>query len=149
MFSNDLFTFQDMKFPFSSSAVTLDLEAFLAQFHHTVRTLSPETTDIGKILKEHPPVAWLLTSPALGVTLDWQVQEKLVKFLETQSASESNMERVSLVSSNSSNDCVSIQWYNLLVVMDECRYLEKDVPLVEVYELCASGEIKLVNFDLN
>ena len=138
-----------MKFPFSSSAVALDLGAFLAQFHHTVRTLSPEATNIGKNLKEHSPVAWLLTSPALGVTLDWQVQEKLVKFLETQTSNKSSMERVSSASSNLSNDCVSTGCYNLLVVMDEYRYLEKDVPQVEVYKLCASGEIKLVNFDLN
>lgn len=149
MFSNELFTFQDMKLPFSSSAFGLDLGAFLAEFHHTVRALSPEATDIGKILKEYSPAAWLLTSPALGVTLDWQVQEKLVKFLETQSTNKSNMKRVSSVSSNLSNDSVSTHWYNFLVVMDEYRYLEKDVPLVEVYELCTSGEIKLVNFDLN
>ncbi len=135
-----------MKFPFSSSSVALDLEAFLSQFHHTMTAVSPPTDDSGKILKEHCPVAWLLTSPALGVTLDWQVQEKLLKLLGTLSSDEFSVEQES---SASNNDCVSTQWYNLLVIIDEYRFVEKDIPIVEVYKLGTSGEIKLVNFDLN
>ncbi|KAJ7359995.1 hypothetical protein OS493_019082 [Desmophyllum pertusum] len=39
--------------------------------------------------------------------------------------------------------------YNLLEVVDEYRFVEKDISLVEVYELCPREEIKLVNFELN
>jgi len=66
---------QDIKSPFSSSVVGLDLDALLAQFHHISRALTPQTANGCNLLKEHSAVAWLLTS-ALGVTLDWQVQEK-------------------------------------------------------------------------
>ena len=126
--------------------MSLDLEVFLTQFHHTMRAQSPQTVDSRNILKEHSPVAWLLTSPVLGVTLDWQVQEKLLNFLETLHTDEVSVEQESSVSNT---DFISTQWYNLLVVIDEYRYVEKDIPLVEVYKLGTSGEIKLVNFDLN
>jgi len=57
------------------SIVGLDLDAFLAQFHHISRALTPQTANGCNLLKERSDVAWLLTS-ALGVTLDWQVQGK-------------------------------------------------------------------------
>ena len=60
----------------------MDLDAFLTQFHHISSALTPQTSCGGNLLKEHSAVAWLLTSPALGVTLDWQVQEKLLNLLE-------------------------------------------------------------------
>ncbi|KAJ7330587.1 hypothetical protein OS493_022201 [Desmophyllum pertusum] len=119
---------------------------FLTHLHHILIALSPQTADSGKVLKEHSPVAWLLTSPALGVTLDWQVQEKLLKFVQTLSTDKVNKE---LDPTMSNKDCFSTQWYNLLVVVDEYRFVEKDIPLVEVYELCPNEEIKLVNFELN
>jgi hypothetical protein len=124
----------------------LDLDAFLTQFHNTARALIPQTTNVGNLLKEHSAVAWLLTSPALGVTLDWQVQEKLHKFVEILSTGEHSVQQQSTVSNN---DCFSTQWYNLLVIIDEYRFVEKDIPLVEVYELCTSRDINLVNFVLN
>ena len=130
----------------ASAAVDLDLEAFLAHLHHILIALSPQTVDSGKVLNEHSPVAWLLTSPALGVTLDWQVQEKLLNCVQTLSTDKVNKE---LEPTISNKDCFSTQWYNLLVVVDEYRFVEKDIPLVEVYELCPNEEIKLVNFELN
>ena len=61
----------------------MDLDAFLSHFHHISRALTPQAVTYGgNRLKEHCAVAWLLTSPALGVTLDWQVQEKLLNLLE-------------------------------------------------------------------
>ena len=41
------------------------------------------------------------------------------------------------------------QWYDILVVLDEYRCVEEGVPLIEVYELCGDGLVKLVNFDIN
>ena len=76
------FLFQDIKSPFSSSLVGLDLDVFLTHFHHISRALTPQAVTYGgNRLKEHCAVAWLLTSPALGVTLDWQVQETLLNLL--------------------------------------------------------------------
>ena len=108
--------------------------------------MTPETANGGNSLKEHSAVAWLLTSPALGVTLDWQVLEKLNKVVEILSTGEHNKQQQSTASNNA---CFSTQWYNLLVIIDEYRLVEKDLPLVEVYELCTSRDINLVNFDLN
>ena len=140
------FFLQDTKCPFSSSAVGLDLDAFLTQFHHITRALTPQPANGGNLLKEHSAVAWLLTSPALGVTLDWQVRERLHKFVEILSTGEQCVQQQSTISYD---DCLLTQWYNLLVVIDEYRFVEKDIPLVEVYELCTSRDINLVNFDLN
>ena len=99
------------------------------------------------MLKGHSPVAWLLTSPALGVTLDWQVQEEVLKYAQKMSSSKPNIEQQA--SKASKTDCHSTQWYNILVVVDEYRCVEKDIPLVEVYELYTNGVVNLVNFDLN
>ena len=140
------FLFQDIKSPFSPSLVGLDLDAFLTHFHHISRALTPQTANGGDCLKQHSAVAWLLTSPALGVTLDWQVQEKFHKFIEILSTDEHSAQRQSTVSNS---DCFSTQWFNLLVIIDEYRFVEKDIPLVEVYELNTSGDTNLVNFDLN
>ena len=125
----------------------MDLDAFLTHFHHISRALTPQAVTYGgNRLKEHCAVAWLLTSPALGVTLDWQVQEKVHKFFEILSTGEHSAQQQYTVSNN---DCFSTQWFNLLVVIDEYRFVEKDIPLVEVYELSTSGDINLINFDLN
>ena len=140
------FVFQEIKSPFSSSLVDLDLDAFLTHFHHKSRALTPQTAIGGNHLKEHSAVAWLLTSPALGATLDWQVQEKFHKFVEILSTGEHRAQQQSTVSNN---DYFSTQWFNLLVIIDEFRFVEKDIPLVEVYELCTSRDINLVNFDVN
>ena len=107
--------------------------------------MTPETANGGNSLKEHSAVAWLLTSPALGVTLDWQVQEKLSKVVEILSTGEHSAHQRSTVSNNA---CFSSQWYNLLVIIDEYRCVEKDIPLVEVYKFCSNRDINLVNFDL-
>ena len=110
--------------------------------------MTPHTANGGNLLKEDCAVAWLLTSPALGVKLDWQVQEKLHKVVEILSTGEHSVQHQSTVSNN---DCFSTQWYNLLLITDEYRFVEKDIPLVEVYELCTSTsrDINLVNFDFN
>ena len=140
------FLFQDIKSPFSSSLVGLDLNAFLTHLHHISRALTPQTANDGDYLEEHSAVAWLLTSPALGVTLDWQVQEKVHKFIERLSTGEHSAQQQFTISNS---DCFSTHWLNLLVIIDEYRFVEKDIPLVEVYELSTSGDINLVNFDLN
>ena len=132
-----------MKSPLSSSAVSLD--QFLAHFQQIVR-MSSHTADNGNVSKEHSPVAWLLTSPALGATLDWQVQEKVLKFIQTLSVDEFAEEQASNISNK---EFLSTQWYNLLVVVDEYHYCEKNIPLVEVFAFCTSGGINVVNFDLN
>ena len=125
----------------------MDLDAFLTHFLHISRALAPQAASGGNRIKEHSAVAWLLTSPALGVTLDWQVQEKFHKFLEILSTGEHSAQQQQSTVSN--NDCLSTQWFNLLVITDEYRFVEKDIPLVEVYELCTNTDINLVNFDLN
>jgi len=140
-----MFFFQDIKSPFSSSLIGLELDAFLSHVHNINRALTPQTANSGNQLKEHSAVAWLLTSPALGVTLDWQVQEKFHKFVEKLSSGQHSAQQQSSVSNSS---CFSTQWFNLLVITDEYRFAEKDIPLVEVYELCTNTDINLVNFDL-
>ena len=108
--------------------------------------MTPQTANDGDYLEEHSAVAWLLTSPALGVTLDWQVQEKVHKFIERLSTGEHSAQQQFTISNS---DCFSTHWFNLLVIIDEYRFVEKDIPLVEVYELSTSGDINLVSFDLN
>ena len=76
-----MLSFSGYQVTFSSSLVRLDLDAFLTQFHHLSSALTPQTSSGGNLLKEHFAVACLLTS-ALGVTLDWQVQEKLLNLLK-------------------------------------------------------------------
>lgn len=87
-------------------------------------------------------MAWLLTSPALGVTLDWQVEEhfhRLTQEWNFQEKEEGQRGR---------NTRFLSQWQSVLVVVDEYRQLETGIPQIEVYKLCSSGIIKLVNFDL-
>lgn len=136
---------KDEKYPLSSREVSLDLDKFLAHFQQKLRSLSHHV-DNDNVLKEHSPVAWLLISPALGVTLDWQVQEKVLEFIETLSSEEFSEEQASDIYNKG---CFSIQWYNLLVVVDEYRCCEKNIPLIEVFEFGANGDVNVVNFDLS
>lgn len=79
--------------------------------------------------------------------LDWQVQEKVLKWLEEMSCKKASVdEQLSVISRA---DQCSKQWYNVLVIVDEYRCVEKDIPLLEVYELCANGVVNVVNFDVN
>ena len=124
--------------------MSLDLKEFIVHFQQKLR-MSSHSVDNDNVLKEHSPVAWLLISPALGATLDWQVQEKVLEFIETLSSEEFADKQAS----DSYNEgCFSSQWYNLLVVVDQYRCCEKNIPLIEVFEFCRNGEINVVNFDL-
>ena len=107
--------------------------------------MSSHSVDNGNVLKEHSPVAWLMISPALGATLDWQVQEKVLESIETLSSEEFAEEQAS---DSYDEGCFSSQWYNLLVVVDQYRCCEKDIPLIEVFGFCRKCEINVVNFDL-
>ena len=88
------------------------------------------------------PVAWLLTSPALGITLDWQVEEHFRRLMQEWNFQEKEEDE------RGRNTTFPSQWQSVLVVVDEYRQLEKGIPQIEVYKLCSSGIIKLVNFDL-
>lgn len=79
--------------------------------------------------------------------LDWQVQEKVLKWLEEMSCKKASVDEQLCVTSRA--DQCSKQWYNVLVIVDEYRCVEKDIPLLEVYELCANGVVNVVNFDVN
>ena len=59
--------------------------------------MSSHSVDNDNVLKEHFPVSWLLISPALGVTLDWQVQEKVLEFIESLSSEEFVEEQASAI----------------------------------------------------
>jgi len=137
-----------MKEPLPPSVnLSLDLSAFLNHCHHILGAPSQQTSKGGTVLKEHSPVAWLLTSPALGVMLDWQVEENVLKYVQGVSGHNSFDEQQ--VSETSNTDYSSTHWFNILVVVDKYRCVEKDIPLIEVYQLCANGKVNLVNFDLN
>lgn len=110
----------------------MHLSAFLDQRHQISQTSLTTTV----------PVAWLLTSPALGVTLDWQVEEHFHSLMQEWNFQEKEEDQ------RARNTRFLSQWQSVLVVVDEYRQLEKDIPLIEVYKLYSSGLIKLVNFDL-
>ena len=116
--------------------LSVDLCGFLC--HHIPRASS---------IKERYPVAWLLTSPTLGLTLDWQVQEKVLKFVKEMSCGKSNVEEHAL--KGSKTDQCSKHWSNILVVVDEYRCAGKGIPQIEVYQFCVDGIVNLVNFDIN
>ena len=124
--------------------MSLDLKEFIVHFQQEL-TMSSHSVDNDNVLKEHSPVAWLLISPALGATLDWQVQEKVLEVIETLSSEEFADKQAS---DSYNKGCLSSQWYNLLVVVDQYRCCEKNIPLIEVFEFCRNGEINVVNFDL-
>ena len=101
--------------------MSLDLKEFIVHFQQKLR-MSSHNVDNDNVLKEHSPVAWLMISPALGVTLDWQVQEKVLESIETLSSEEFAEEQAS----DSYNEGrFSSQWYNLLIVVDQYRCREK------------------------
>lgn len=125
--------------------LSVDLCGFLC--HHIPRASSLLTTKDTTSLKEHYPVAWLLTSPALGLTLDWQVQEKALKCVKEMSCGKSNVEEHAI--RESKTDQCSKHWYNILVVVDEYRCAGKGIPQIEVYQFCAHRIVNLVNFDIN
>lgn len=87
-------------------------------------------------------MAWLLTSPALGVTLDWQVEEHFLRLMQEWNFQEKEEDQ------RARSTTFLSQWQSVLVVVDEYRQFEKNIPQIEVYKLCSSGIIKLVNFDL-
>ena len=87
--------------------MSLDLKEFIVHFQQKLR-MSSHTVDNDNVLKEHSPVAWLLISPALGATLDWQVQEKVLEFIETLSSEEFADKQAS---DSYSKGCLSSQWY--------------------------------------
>ena len=122
-----------------------DLSGFLC--YHIPRASSLLTTKDTTSLKEHYPVAWLLTSPALGPTLDWQVQEKVLKCVKEISCGKSNVEEHAI--RESKTDQRSKCWYKILVVVDEYRCAGKGIPQIEVYQFSADGIVNLVNFDIN
>lgn len=113
----------------------MHLSAFLDQHYQISQTSLTTTTSTG-------PVAWLLTSPALGVTLDWQVEEHFHRLMQEWNFQEKEEDQ------RGRNTRFLSQWQSVLVVVDEYRQLEKGIPQIEVYRLCLSGIIKLVNFDL-
>ena len=120
----------------------MHLSAFLDQRHQITQTSLTTTASTGRVLKEHRPVAWLLTSPALGITLDWQVEEHFHRLMQECNFQEKEEDQ------RGRNTRFLSQWQSVLVVVDEYRQLEKGIPQIEVYKLCLSGIIKLVNFDL-
>ena len=120
----------------------MHLSAFLDQHYQISQTSLTTTASTGRVLKEHPPVAWLLTSPALGVTLDWQVEEHFHRLTQEWNFQEKEEDQ------RARNTRFLSQWQSVIVVVDEYRQLEKDIPQMEVYKLCSRGIIKLVNFDL-
>ena len=113
----------------------MHLSAFLDQHYQISQTSLTTTASTG-------PVAWLLTSPALGVTLDWQVEEHFHRLMQEWNFQEKEEDQ------RGRNTRFLSQWQSVLVVVDEYRQLEKGIPQIEVYKLCLSGIIKLVNFDL-
>lgn len=113
----------------------MHLSTFLDQHYQISQTSLTTTASTG-------PVAWLLTSPALGVTLDWQVEEYFHRLMQEWNFQEKEEDQ------RGRNTMFPSQWQSVLVVVDEYRQLEKDIPQIEVYKLCSSGIIKLVNFDL-
>lgn len=113
----------------------MHLSAFLDQHYQISQTSLTTTASTG-------PVAWLLTSPALGVTLDWQVEEHFHRLMQEWNFQEKEEDQ------RGRNTRFLSQWQSVLVVVDEYRQLEKGIPQIEVYRLCLSGIIKLVNFDL-
>ena len=113
----------------------MHLSAFLDQHYQISQTSLTTTASTG-------PVAWLLTSPALGVTLDWQVEEHFHRLMQEWNFQEKEEDQ------RGRNTRFLSQWQSVLVVVDEYRQLEKGIPQIEVYKLCSSGIIKLVNFDL-
>ena len=129
----------------SSATLSVDLCGFLR--YHIASASSPLTTKDTTSLKEHYPVAWLLTSPALGLTLDWQVQENVLRCVKEMSCSKSNLEEHAL--KGSKTDQCSKHWSNILVVVDEYRCAGKGIPQIEVYQFCVNGIVNLVNFDIN
>ena len=137
-----LFTLlKDIKEPLPSS---FDLGVNLGEFLEQWKVSSFETAGRREI--ECFPVAWLLTSPALGVLLDWQVRKEVFNYLESVS-SKSNATKQ--VSSALHSDDYSREWCNILVVVDEYRCVETGIPLVEAYQFFANGTVNLVNFDIN
>ena len=120
----------------------MHLSAFLDQRHQITQTSLTTTASTGRVLKEHRPVAWLLTSPALGITLDWQVEEHFHRLMQEWNFQEKEEDQ------RGRNTRFLSQWQSVLVVVDEYRQLEKGIPQIEVYKLCLSGIINLVNFDL-
>ena len=137
-----LFTLlKDIKEPLPSS---FDLGVNLGEFFEQWKVSSFETVSRREI--ECSPVAWLLTSPALGVLLDWQVRKEVFNYLESVS-SKSNATKQ--VSSALHIDDYSREWCNILVVVDEYRCVETGIPLVEAYQFFANGTVNLVNFDIN
>lgn len=132
---------KDIKEPLPSSfGLGVNLGEFLEQW----KVSSFETAGRREI--ECSPVAWLLTSPALGVLLDWQVRKEVFNYLESVS-SKSNATKQ--VSSALHSDGYSREWCNILVVVDEYRCVETGIPLVEAYQFFANGTVNLVNFDIN
>lgn len=124
----------------SSSDFTVNLSEFLEQCYSVPNASSLEKiTNHGRMDMEHSPVAWLLTSPALGVSLDWQVHKQVLNYLKKQS----------LKFKVSETDHCSSEWCNILVVLDEYRYAETDIPQLEIYQLFVNGTVNLVNFDIN
>lgn len=113
----------------------MHLSAFLDQHYQISQTSLTTTASTG-------PVAWLLTSPALGITLDWQVEEHFHRLMQEWNFQEKEEDQ------RGRNTRFLSQWQSVLVVVDEYRQLEKGIPQIEVYKLCLSGIIKLVNFDL-
>lgn len=113
----------------------MHLSAFLDQRHQITQTSLTTTASTG-------PVAWLLTSPALGIILDWQVEEHFHRLMQEWNFQEKEEDQ------RGRNTRFLSQWQSVLVVVDEYRQLEKGIPQIEVYKLCLSGIIKLVNFDL-
>jgi len=132
---------KDIKEPMPSS---FDLGVNLGEFLEQWKVSSFETAGRREI--ECFPVAWLLTSPALGVLLDWQVRKEVFNYLESVS-SKSNATKQ--VSSALHSDDYSREWCNILVVVDEYRCVETGIPLVEAYQFFANGTVNLVNFDIN
>lgn len=132
---------KDIKEPLPSS---FDLGVNLGEFLEQWKVSSFETVSRREI--ECSPVAWLLTSPALGVLLDWQVRKEVFNYLECVS-SKSNATKQ--VSSALHIDHYSREWCNILVVVDEYRCVETGIPLVEAYQFFANGTVNLVNFDIN
>ena len=109
---------------------------------------SPDTSD----LWTGTPVAWVITSPGLGVGLNRELKRNLAPIMEDQSCARTDVDHCGshltqdLSSCNSDIDIMS--WRHLLMLVDEYRMTDDGISLAEVYELVVGGCNRVVNFEI-